>query len=151
MFHAFSPPKSKKVFHGNVEINSVAKLKRIKDQSLKLGFYHYIEMLSCQCWTLLLEISFVSKTDTHKMKLHELWKLTRAQFPLCGTNSNRLVHNDSWAISLHLVPPTSELNRFRINHCSRIHGLRRIETGAKFGFKDASRFLLQKRDDRMRV
>ena len=33
-------PKSKKVFHGNVEINSVAKLKRIKEQSLKLGFYH---------------------------------------------------------------------------------------------------------------
>jgi hypothetical protein len=51
-------------------------------------------MLSFPGWTLPFEISIsvVSKPDSHKMKLHELWTLTRAPFPGCGTDSNILVH-----------------------------------------------------------
>jgi hypothetical protein len=35
-----SPQKINNIFHGNFEINSTVKLKRIEKPSLKLGFYH---------------------------------------------------------------------------------------------------------------
>ena len=170
-------------------------------------------MLPCQSWTLALEISLsvVSKPESHKMKLHKHWALTRAPcifrlwniFQQTGSSNDRArggrprittpdQDTDSYILVFHLrnrivsasitavgIPGLRLISSNTVRNWLRQHGirLRRPYFGALLTplhrservrgcnrlmgwtfrnwriiwFSDESRFLLQKRDGRIRV